>query len=68
MWTTPGVPNAWGVSVEVPKVNGLLSGTLLVHENQRLSFREGSLRDAWARTYPMIFDEKDLKIARNQPN
>ena len=35
--------------------------------NQRLRFREGSLRDEWWRRYPELFDEDDLRLAKNQP-
>ncbi len=35
---------------------------------EREAFRAGDLREVWARTYPQIFDEDDLRIARSQPN
>lgn len=40
---------------------------LVFPEQQREAFREGALREQWAEQYPQLFDDDDLRIARNQP-
>lgn len=37
------------------------------NEQTRDSFRSGELREKWRQKYPMLFDEQDYLIARNQP-
>ncbi len=34
---------------------------------EREKFRAGDLREEWARIYPQLFDEDDIRIARAQP-
>jgi hypothetical protein len=33
----------------------------------RAAFSAGQLRDFWFKSYPMLFDERDLMLATNQP-
>ena len=42
--------------------------TIEFDPQEREAFRAGDLREEWARTYPQIFDEHDLRLARSQPN
>ncbi len=41
-------------------------GTYEYSEQQRERFKTGALVEEWYETYPDIFDEQDLRIARNQ--
>lgn len=38
-----------------------------VDESLRNDFRSGGLRDQWYSSYPMLFDEIDYQISKNQP-
>lgn len=40
--------------------------SFVTHPNHHKLFRSKSLVLDWARTYPMIFDEDDIRIAENQ--
>ncbi len=42
--------------------------TIEFDPQEREAFRAGDLREEWAQTYPQIFDEDDLRIARSQPS
>jgi hypothetical protein len=42
-------------------------GTIALKSVQRRQFQNGDLREAWAESYPQLFDELDLAQARNQP-
>lgn len=48
-------------------INESHTTTIFCESAQRTAFAEGDLRDAWARAYPMLFDDQDVGIARNQP-
>ena len=41
--------------------------TFTYHSAQRDRFRSGSLADEWAARYPMIFDQADRELVKNQP-
>jgi hypothetical protein len=41
-------------------------GPIPCTREQRQRFREGDLREEWAARYPALFDEVDLRQARNQ--
>ena len=41
--------------------------TFTYHAAQRERFRSGSLAEEWKSRYPMIFDQADLDLVRNQP-
>lgn len=38
------------------------------HSEQRSKFRKGSLVRVWSDRYPELFDERDLELAKSQPN
>jgi len=40
--------------------------TFITTDSHRENFSKGGLADEWARVYPMLFDAKDIQIARNQ--
>jgi hypothetical protein len=41
--------------------------TFTYHEAQRERFRSGELADEWTSRYPMIFEQVDRDLVRNQP-
>lgn len=41
-------------------------GVVQVHPRQRKRFRSGELPAEWARRYPELFDEDDLRLAANR--
>jgi len=43
-----------------------LFASYFTHSNQEELFRSGLLVERWATTYPMLFDDDDLRVARNQ--
>jgi hypothetical protein len=40
---------------------------MICHPEQRALFRTGILASAWAKAYPMLFDQRDLAMAIRQP-
>ncbi|HEY3729410.1 MAG TPA: hypothetical protein VGL51_19695 [Solirubrobacteraceae bacterium] len=42
-------------------------GTIEVRRSQKELWREGSLMPEWARRFPELFDEQDVRIAETQP-
>jgi hypothetical protein len=38
------------------------------HTSQRQRFQDGFLVSEWASRYPVLFDERDIELATNQPN
>ena len=42
-------------------------GTVPFHPSQRERFGSGELAPEWARRYPKLFDEDDLRLATSQP-
>jgi hypothetical protein len=43
-------------------------GTIYSSQKQRELFKNGPLRQTWAKQYPQIFDFDDQRIAESQPN
>jgi len=43
-----------------------LIATFITHPNHHELFRSKDLVVEWARTYPMLFDDDDLRVAENQ--
>jgi hypothetical protein len=41
--------------------------TFTYHPAQRERFRSSALAEEWKSRYPMIFDQADLDLVRNQP-
>ena len=41
-------------------------GVFEFHPAQRLRYMDGSLREQWAKTYPDIFDARDIESAKTQ--
>ena len=38
------------------------------HNDQREQFRNGKLVEVWSSRYPELFDDRDIELARSQPN
>ena len=41
-------------------------GTFGFHPHQRDKFRDGSLASSWAKQYPQLFDDQDLRLSMSQ--